>query len=186
MEYVEPIKNVETIEKIKAILKKRSHRDYLLFIFGINTGILVSHLLRIKVSDVYDCQNVKEYYCLREKKSGEIKSYYINNKVRSALIDYVTKAELQATDYLFKSQKNNEPITRQQAYRIINNVAREVGISEKIGTHTLRKTFGYHAYQKGIAISLLQSVFNHPTRAETLRYIGIERDNFEVKIDVNL
>lgn len=186
MEYVEPIKNVESIDRIKAILKKRSHRDYLLFVFGINTGILVSHLLKMKVSDVYDDQNVKEYYCLREQKSGEIKPYYINNKVKSALIDYVTKSELQTTDYLFKSQKNNEPITRQQAYRIINNVAREVGISEKIGTHTLRKTFGYHAYQKGIAISLLQSIFNHPTRAETLQYIGIERDNFEVKVDVNL
>ncbi|WP_209123890.1 tyrosine-type recombinase/integrase [Alkalihalobacillus sp. BA299] len=101
---------------------------------------------------------------LQEQKSDETKPYYINNKVKSALIEYINLAKLKAEDYLFKSQKNNQPITRQQAYRIINTVAREVGISKKIGTHTLRKTFGYHAYSKGIAISLLQSIFNHSSR----------------------
>lgn len=45
------------------------------------------------------------------------------------------------TDYLFCSRKGkNEPITRVQAYRILNYVAKTIGL-EEIGTHTLRKTF---------------------------------------------
>ncbi len=187
MEYVEAIKDIKTIEDIKKILKAKSHRDYLLFVFGINTGLLVSHLLKIKVSDVIDGQQIKEYYVLIESKSPlSNKKFYINNKVKTALLDYLKAANLHEEDYLFKSKKNNQPITRQQAYRIIHNVARDVGMSEKIGTHTLRKTFGYHAYRKGIAVSLLQDIFNHSTRAETLRYIGIEKGEYEVKIDVNL
>lgn len=33
-----------------------------------------------------------------------------------------------------------------QAWKILNMAASEVGLNE-IGTHTLRKTFGYHLYQ---------------------------------------
>ena len=94
---------------------------------------------------------------------------------------------LEESDYLFKSRKNNNPITRQQAYRIINQAAREVGIEGNIGTHTLRKTFGYHAYRKGIAISILTKLFHHQSSAETLRYIGIDKnENYPIKVDVNL
>nr|MBA5588272.1 YitT family protein [Anaerobacillus isosaccharinicus]QOY38590.1 YitT family protein [Anaerobacillus isosaccharinicus] len=70
---------------------------------------------------------------------------------------------------MFKSKKGDFPITRQQAYRIINKVAKEVGIDSKIGTHTLRKTFGYHAYRGGIAVSLLQQIFHHSSKGETMK-----------------
>jgi len=104
-----------------------------------------------------------------------------------ALNNYLANVNLKDDDYLFKSKKNNLPITRQQAYRIINHAAKEVGISGKIGTHTLRKTFGYHAYRKGIAISILMAIYNHQSPAETLRYIGIERNEKQlIKLDVNL
>ncbi|ADC50512.1 hypothetical protein BpOF4_12295 [Alkalihalophilus pseudofirmus OF4] len=186
MEYVEPIKELKMIEEIKKILKQKSKRDYLLFVFGINTGISISYLLKMKVEELFTEGTVSEYYYLKEKGDCENKLFYINSNVLDALLIHIHDAGLTEEDYLFKSRKNNQPITRQQAYRIINSVAREAGMTEKIGTHTLRKTFGYHAYRKGVAISLLQNIFNHSTRAETLRYIGIDKDNVKVRIDVNL
>ncbi|MEC2073337.1 tyrosine-type recombinase/integrase [Alkalihalophilus marmarensis] len=186
MEYVEPIIEIETINRIKQLLKEKSPRDYLLFVFGINTGISISYLLNIKVGEILNGDNIREFYYLKEKSNSEGKLFYINSIVKHALLHQINEAGLKEEDYLFKSRKNNQPITRQQAYRIIHSVAREAGMTEKIGTHTLRKTFGYHAYQKGVAISLLQNIFNHSTRAETLRYIGIDKDNVKVKIDVNL
>ena len=52
------------------------------------------------------------------------------------------------SDYLFNSRKGkNEPITRVQAYRILNNVAEKIGL-EEIGTHTLRKSFRLSFLQK--------------------------------------
>ena len=89
-------------------------------------------------------------------------------------MNYLETVDLKETDYLFKSKKDSQPITRQQAYRIINSAAKEVGVPGKIGTHTLRKTFGYHAYRKGIAISILMGIYRHNTPSETLRYIGID------------
>ena len=62
---------------------------------------------------------------------------------------------------------------------IIYNVAKSVGIKERIGTHTLRKTFGYHAYNNGYDITLIQKLFNHSSPQITLRYIGIEQDEID-------
>ena len=47
---------------------------------------------------------------------------------------------------------------------------------DSIGTHTLRKTFGYHFYQKYKDLALLQELFNHSAPSVTLRYIGINQD----------
>lgn len=188
VEYVNPIRDIETIQKMKKVIRKHSLRDLLFFVIGINTGITLNDLLNLKVSDVWDGIKMCEYLKIKDHKTGEVKTYYLNSKVEEVLLEYLSKNEWKSDDYLFKSKKNNnQPITRQQAYRIINNAAKEVGISEKIGTTTLRKTFGYHAYYKGVAISLIKSIFNHNSTAETLKYIGIEKnDELPIKVDVNL
>ncbi|CAG9620063.1 tyrosine-type recombinase/integrase [Sutcliffiella rhizosphaerae] len=187
MEYVDPIREIEKIEAIKCNLQNQSLRDLLLFVLGINTGIRISDLLQLKVSDIRNENGLKDFLCVKDGKTDEIKSYYLNNKVKTALRKYLDRQPLTSEDYLFKSRKNNLPITRQQAYRIINTAAKDVGITSKIGTHTLRKTFGYHAYRKGIAISILKSLFSHHSPSETMRYIGINKEeNHPIKLDVNL
>ncbi|WP_342429388.1 tyrosine-type recombinase/integrase [Neobacillus sp. FSL H8-0543] len=187
MEFVDPIKDIESINAIKMILRKQSQRDLLLFVFGINTGIRVSDLLSLKVDDIWDGAKIREFLYLKDTNDEEASVYYINSAIQSELKNYLYSYEFNESDFLFKSKKNNQPITRQQAYRIINKAAKEVGIPGKIGTHTLRKTFGYHAYRKGIAISILMEIYNHHAPSETLRYIGINKDEKRlIKVDVNL
>lgn len=187
MEYVNPIRDIESINAIKNILRKQSQRDLLLFVFGINTGIRVSDLLSLKVIDIWDGEQVKEFLYLIDEKSSHTRAHYINNAIQIELEKYLSSREFNENDYLFKSKKNNQPITRQQAYRIIHKAAEEVGIKEKIGMHTLRKTFGYHAYRKGIAISIIMDIYHHQSPSETLRYIGINKhDQDLIKVDINL
>ncbi|WP_042357114.1 tyrosine-type recombinase/integrase [Bacillus rubiinfantis] len=187
MECVSPIKEISQIQAIKERLCQQSARDYLLFVFGINTGIRVHDLLSLKVSDVYNRGEIKEFLAVDDERSESPKMHYLNQQVRTALEAYLKQGRLHDGDFLFKSKKNNLPITRQQAYRIINGAAKEAGVTEKIGMHTLRKTFGYHAYKKGIAISILMNIYNHHSPAETLRYLGIDKNEEKyIKVDVNL
>jgi site-specific recombinase XerD len=187
MEYVDPIKDIKQITSIKKKLQQQSPRDLLLFVLGINTGIRISDLLSLKVGDIWNENKPREFLCVKDGKTGDVKAFYINSSVEAALESYLGGGALKEDEYLFKSKKENLPISRQQAYRIINTAAKEVGISGKIGMHTLRKTFGYHAYTKGIAISILMSIFNHQTPAETLRYLGIDKNEKHlIKVDVNL
>ncbi|WP_223700868.1 tyrosine-type recombinase/integrase [Sutcliffiella deserti] len=186
MECVEALRDINYISDIKHYLQKNSKRDYLFFVMGINMGLRVSELLQLKVKDVVEEEGIiKEFYDV--KTDDPSPAIYINRQVEAALESYFQTVNLEPQDYLFKSKKCATPITRQQAYRIINKAAKEVGVLGKVGTHTLRKTFGYHAYRSGVAISILQKHFHHSTPSETLRYLGIsKKENNLVKIDVNL
>ncbi|MFE8700066.1 tyrosine-type recombinase/integrase [Cytobacillus sp. FJAT-54145] len=184
MEYVDAIRDIGKINSIKKLLKEQSIRDYLLFVMGINSGLKISEILNLKINDMMDDHGkVKKFLELDTKVEIPI---YINPKVKQALSLYVSSVSPEQDDFLFKSSKTNQPITRQQAYRIINKAAKSVGLDGKIGTHSMRKTFGYHAYKKGVAISLLQKLFHHTTPGETLKYLGIKDEKILTEIDVNL
>ncbi|SDI19613.1 tyrosine-type recombinase/integrase [Alteribacillus bidgolensis] len=181
MEYVRPIKEIEVIFLMKRELKKQSSRNYLLFVMEINTGLRISEILSLSIKDVYQNREPVDFLKLKRE------DVYLNAQVKRALRWFGKKHPFSNPEsYLFLSSRGKTAISRQQAYRIINRAAENVGLSEKIGPHTLRKTFGYHAYKKGIAVSLIQRRFCHHTPAETLRYIGINKEQVKPQLDINL
>jgi integrase len=183
MEIVEPIRKKTDLEDIKRILKKRSLRDYALFVLGINSGLRISDLLSLRVEDVLDPGSrrlkVTDRIRMREKKTGKVKNFPLNTPARSALSEYLNARRPAKEEPLFPSRKGKGPLTTRQAHRIISDAAKEVGIRERIGTHTMRKTFCYHAYKKGVDIGNLQKLLNHSSQTETLRYMGILRDDLD-------
>lgn len=186
MEFVEPIRDRKKIEGMKKLLRGSNLRDYALFTLGINSGLRVSDLLKLRVSDVLDEKGrVKDRITIREKKTGKTKTFPFSDTVIKALKEYFEESHPETA--LFPSRKGGESITRQHAYRIINEAARTVGIQDKIGTHTLRKTFGYHAYIAGVDVTRIQALLNHSSPKETLRYIGITQDELDdVYLNLNL
>lgn len=179
MEFVQPIRDLKKIETIKKLLKQQNLRDYCLFVLGINSGLRISDLLKLKISDVTEKEKIKDRIRLREKKTNKFKDFPLSEKAKQSIKEYLKTRIYTENEPLFISRKNKGFLLRQQAYKIINNVAKAVGIKEKIGTHTLRKTFGYHAYNNGYDIALIQKLFNHSSPAVTLRYIGITQDELD-------
>ena len=179
MEFVQPIKNLKQIETIKKLLKQQNLRDYCLFTVGINSGLRISDLLNLTVNDVIDKDKIKDRIRLREKKTNKFKDFPLSDNAKSSIREYLKTRNYKPNEPLFLSRKNKGFLLRQQAYKIINDVAKAIGIKDKIGTHTLRKTFGYHAYNNGYDITLIQKLFNHSTPAITLRYIGITQEELD-------
>jgi site-specific recombinase XerD len=189
MEFVQPIRDKKKIEDMKKWLLAQTPRDYLLFVLGINSGLRISDILKMKIWDVMTEKGKPQAsYELREQKTGKTKRFPFGKNVQKAIEAFLSGFQGNREDYLFTSRKGeNKPITRQHAWRIMNRAARAVGIQDKIGTHTLRKTFGYHAYRAGTDITLLQQIFNHSAPSITLRYIGIQQDDIDqVIINLNL
>lgn len=174
---VEPIRDKEKIEIVKRILKEHGSRNYLLFLMGINSGLRISDILKLKVSDVKD----KKYIELIEQKTGKYRRFPITQSFKQALEEFIAGKSLE--EWLFLSKRGDKPITRIQAYRIICNACVNAGITSRIGTHTLRKTFGYHFYQENKDVALLQCIFNHSTPGVTLRYIGINQDIIDSRLN---
>ena len=201
MKTVEPIRDNKTIKNMRAILKSQSTRNELLFILGINVGLRISDILKLKVKDLTrsNTKAPKDYVIITEIKTRKTKKFYIGDIVKKVIENYLKENNNPGFDtYIFLSKKGvNRPITRQQAYRIINNAAELLGIVERndkgnlihgeIGTHTLRKTFGYHSFQNGTSLELLMDLFNHSSKTQTLRYIGItEEQKKDVYLKSNL
>lgn len=170
MNTVQPIRDLDTIQDIADYLIVRNYRDYMIFMVGIYTGLRISDILKLRVRDIRGKNNIY----IREKKTNKEKSFPINEELKPILDDYVEN--LKDYEYLFKSRKGiNKPISRECAYRILKNAAKAFGI-DCIGTHTLRKTFGYHLYQQTHDIVAIQQILNHSSPSITLRYIGVNQD----------
>lgn len=174
MNEVQPIRDKRKISS----MKKHLHgRNKLLFVLGINLGLRISDLLALKVSDFFELNGrFKKHLVVTEQKTGKTRrialSAAVKKEIKSQDIEYSEDA------YMFPSRKGGNPIGRVQAYRLLNEAAARAGVSE-LGTHTLRKTFGYHAYKGGTSLTNLQKVFGHSSEKHTMRYIGITQDNID-------
>lgn len=170
---VQPIRDWYQIADMKWSLKRFcGERDYIMFLLGINTGLRISDLLSIKVKDI----RRKKKIVVKEGKTEKPRTIHLNN-IYDELDNYIKT--LKYTEWLFPSRKGDKPITRIQAYRQLNKAARMVDIEDGIGTHTMRKTFGYWYYKQTKDVAKLQLILNHSHPEITLRYIGITDEEIE-------
>ncbi|MFJ5772554.1 tyrosine-type recombinase/integrase [Psychrobacillus sp. NPDC093180] len=147
-------------------------RDYILFLLGINSGIRVSDLLKFKIHEIKG----KKKVTIREGKTKKPRDIYLTN-IYDELNNYI--ATLEDTEWLFPSRKGDKAISRIQVYRQFNKAADMVDITDGIGTHTMRKTFGYWHYRQFKDIAELQTILNHSHPQITLDYIGITDEQIE-------
>ncbi|ARJ24407.1 tyrosine-type recombinase/integrase [Bacillus sp. ISL-8] len=169
MNLVQPIRDKEMIKELKEYFKEQNERNYILFLLGINTGLRISDILRLRVRDVEGWS-----IFIREKKTRKVKEVKMPSDLKKSLREYVKGKP--KNEFLIKSRNGkNKPITRSMAYVILNQAALKFGL-ERIGTHSLRKTYGYHHYKQFKDVVVLQRMLNHTDQKETLRYIGIEQD----------
>ena len=151
------------IHDIADYLKEKNERDYMMFLFGIYTGLRISDILKLHVRDVRG----RNYVSIREKKTGKERKFPINPTLKKEIGKYVYARR--DYEYMFPSREGyNRPITRQQAYVIIRNAGEAFGV-ERLGTHTMRKTFGYHLYQQTKDIVTIQKILNHASIEITMR-----------------
>lgn len=168
MNAVQPIRDLQKIKDMYDYLMEHSDRNALLFATGIYTGLRISDILALRVRDVRE----KDYIVIREIKTGKEKRIKINRFLKKQYALYTR--DRKNYECLFHGKERlNKPISRQQAYNILNHAAEKVGLNESIGTHTMRKTFGYHYYKRTKDIAMLQKLYNHAHPSITLRYIGV-------------
>ncbi|MFZ0533599.1 MAG: tyrosine-type recombinase/integrase [Anaerolineales bacterium] len=143
-------------------------RDLLLFVIGINSALRISDLLELQVSHFLDDQgHIQRRFWIKEKKRGKRQEVVINESIREALEEYLAaysgiKEKLE--NFIFFNPKTNDYarlIKRGQGWKFITSICREVGLRGNFGTHSLRKTWGYHARMSGVDLALIMHKLNH-------------------------
>ena len=178
MKAVEPIRDLKKINTMKRYLKGKSIRDYALFVVGINVALRISDLLELTWNDILDENRDFKILILKEGKTQKMRNIKLNQASRKALEELLETLDTYSmAGTIFKSREGeNNPISRQQALNILKDAAEAVGVKENIGTHSLRKTWGYHAWKSGYNPALIMETLNHSNLSVTKRYLGIRQD----------
>lgn len=179
MTATEPIRNKSQLKALaNYFLKRGQFRNYALIIVGTCTALRISDLLKLKWTDVYDEKQrvFHTHVTIVEMKTGKAKTIALNKQVLQALRLYLPHRR---GDFIFASSRRNaNAISRVQAWRIIRAAAMAVGLHGKISCHSLRKTWGYHAWtSKAVSPVVIMHIYNHSDYAVTRRYLGVDQDD---------
>jgi len=185
MAEVEPVRDMKDVKAMyKWLNENYSPREAECFLIGCNVALRASDLLSIR----FDQIEGKSKVVLTEKKTSKQREFPITPIVREAtqrIRDYYNSKQFYKSKkfepvYLFQSTSRRayhlcQPVCIQWLGLVIKEAAQAVGIPENINTHSMRKTWGYHAYERGEDILYIQALLNHSHQHVTLKYIGVTK-----------
>jgi len=181
MAATEPIRDKRQLYQLaNYFLKRGNHRNYALIVLGACTALRISDLLKLTWKDVYDEKggDFRSHVTLIESKTKKPKTIALNKQALHALrLCYPHKRG----QFIFSGNRGGgKPISRVQAWRIIREAAEGAGVTGKVACHSLRKSWGYHAWTSGeVSPVVIMDIFNHSSYEITRRYLGIAQDDLD-------
>ncbi len=178
MAEVQAVKDLDTIRLIGHLLMRRHSQQMAdIWNIGLNLALRISDLLSIKFSDIEDDRLV-----LREQKTGKQANIQLNPKALQII--HRIQREHPSHVYLFQSYRNRQainraphPISRRAVSMAFESIGDELKLA--LGTHSMRKTRGYHLYKTTKDIARVMKMLRHSSEGVTLRYIGITQDEVD-------
>lgn len=166
---VEAIRDKKVLNEFinELTIGKNGKRNVLIFKMGLSTGLRISDIIKIKVNDVRG----KTEFELIEQKTGKKRKVYLHN-VLTELTEYLNTLNDDHVWLFLNTWDSSKHISSNQYYKILQKTANSLDL-DFIGTHTMRKTFGYWYYKEYKDVATLMTIFNHSSPSITLKYIGI-------------
>lgn len=170
--YIEQLENILNLPDISTPL---GQRNSLILEMIYSTGVRVSELISIKISDInFDDKKIKifgkgskERYVLFGRVLEEKLNLYINDGRKKILKVH--------TDYLFLN-KDGEKITSRGVEYVISDVLKKGGITFHISPHTLRHTFATHMLNNGADLKTVQELLGHESLSTTQIYTHVSNE----------
>lgn len=143
------------------------------------TGIRVSELINLKLSNIFFKENIikvigkgnkERFVPLGEIASNELK-IYINNRNR-------LKIDSKSSDILFLN-RYGRGLTRSMIFKIISDASKRVGLDKKISPHTLRHSFATHLIKNGADLRTIQMILGHESITTTEIYTHLDTLHLE-------
>ena len=179
MATTQPIRNKHQVRKLAEYYLQRGQlRNHVLIVLGVHAALRISDLLRLRWEDVYDFERgcVRASIEIVEKKTRKAKIIALNKAAVTALTLLATHAA-QKGRFLIENPNTKKAISRIQAYRLIRAAAEALAFESRVSCHSLRKTFGYHAWKSGVSPAVIMEIYNHSSLAVTRRYLGVTQDD---------
>ena len=176
---VDPITNLDAIALIKENLSN-NFRNLCLFTLGINTAYRSSELVSIRVGQV---QHLKErdFFPLKQGKNCEYRNATLNGEVINAIQCWLREhPDPRPEAPLFRSRKTGKALQSKSITSLVKSWCLDIGLKGRYGSHTLRKTWGYHQRKTFNAqTAVLTRAYGHKSEWQTLQYLCIQPEEIE-------
>jgi len=178
MAEVQAVKDLDTVRLISHLLERRCSKQMShIWNIGLNLALRISDLLSIQFADINQGRLI-----IRESKTGKRAEIKLNTKTM-ILINQIQLTHPNH-DYLFQSYRNQKainsppaPLSRRSVSKAFELISEELNLH--LGTHSMRKTRGYHLYHKTKDIARVMKMLRHSSESTTLRYIGITQEDVD-------
>ena len=143
------------------------------------TGIRVSELINLKLSNIFFKENIMKITGKGNKErfvpigniaSSEIKVYL---KIRNKNI-----IDSKFSDIVFLN-RYGRGLTRSMIFKIISDSYKRVGLDKKISPHTLRHSFATHLLKNGADLRTIQLILGHESITTTEIYTHLDTNHLE-------
>lgn len=170
------ILSVEEVDKLLSmpdVSEFKGIRDRSMLEMMYATGIKVSELLNIKISDInlelayIKCTGIKD-------KERIIPIGSVALKCLKAYFECRDKYNINNVDFLYFNLRGQQ-MTRQGFWKLVKRYAEEANINISINVNTLRHSFAVHLLQNGADIKTIQELLGHEDLATTQIYAGVSK-----------
>ena len=163
----------DAMNLIRKLAKDENYKISLLIALGCFTGLRISDILSLRWKQILDADE----FTVIEQKTGKVRTIRLNPQLQHHIkecYEHINPVGINAP--ILISQKGTI-FTVQRINIILKEVKKKYRLKIKnFSCHSLRKTFGYHAWKNGTPPALLMDVYNHSSYEITQHYLGIEQD----------
>ena len=183
-----PLVPEEESQVLRSFSGPYAARDRAIYVLGTKSGFRITELLSLRLKDVIQYERIVDrLYVQRKnlKKRLEGRSVILHSEAKRALEAWI--AQLRELGYrsedtfVFQSRKGaNRPISRVHYYKILSQVFNRNGLSGKLGTHTMRKTFANKVYNKlnGALVKTARAL-GHRNINSTVQYLSFREEEID-------
>lgn len=178
---VQPIRSKDAINHIKLSLHHQS-RNLCFFTLGINTAYRANELLSLRIGQVAHL-HIGDVLDIKQSKNSAYRATAINGVVYDALQCWLAchpKRDDLNTQLFMSNHYRHDALSVSAVNHLVKKWCMSSGLTENYGSHSLRKTWGYHqrVYNKA-SVALLMRAFGHTSEVQTLNYLGILADEIK-------
>jgi site-specific recombinase XerD len=161
------VMSMEEVSQVIASLKNLKHRTLLSLVYS--TGMRLQELCNLKIEHVDSKQMIIKIVSGKGKKDRIVP---LSPAILSQLRIYYLQYKPQV--YLFNGSKNGIRYSPRTVQHILSKALIELGLDNKdYSFHTLRHSFGTHAYDNGADLLTIQHLMGHQHLSQTIQYLHL-------------
>lgn len=170
---------VESLLSAPTVSEPLGHRDRTMLEVLYATGVRVSELINLKLSQLNLNQGVLRIIGKGDRERliplGDEAQDWLREFIDGPRVEILLERQ---TEYLFPTRRGDR-MTRQAFWHIIKRYAKKAGVEKKLSPHTLRHAFATHLLNHGADLRVVQLLLGHSDLSTTQIYTHVARERMK-------